>query len=122
MYDEISFDRHILFLKIRRAFLLIFLSIIGCIIGIILSTSLIEIVMLSENIRLPIIASSTLIFFLLALISTSKIKKEIKDEYWKFEVIKNLTSISKRLDHIEHVNGIKNAEHPKQVRFTKVEK
>ena len=105
MYDENSFGRHILFLKIKHAFLLIFFSIIGCIIGIILSTYLIGLVMLSENIRLPIITISTLIFFLWALISTSKIKKEIKDEYWKFEVIKNLTSIStnrlRQIDSLE---------------------
>lgn len=120
MYDEISFDRHILFLKIKRVFLLIFLSIIGCILGIIISTYLIELVMLSQSIRLPIIACSTLIFFGIALARTEKTRKEIKDETWKFEVLKSLSSISKKLDHIEHLNGIKTENHPKQVRFTKV--
>lgn len=120
MYDEILFDRHIFLLKAKRVFWLIFSSIIGCIIGIVASTYVIEIVMLSDNTRLPIIAGTTLFSFFIALLSTSKIKKEIKNEYWKFEVLKNLSIISKRLETLESQNGIKNQHHSKQVRFTKV--
>ena len=63
MYDEDSFSKHIFWMKFRRVFLLIFFSIIGCIIGIILSSYLIELLFLPQNIRIPIIAGATLIFF-----------------------------------------------------------
>lgn len=106
MYDEDAFSRHIFWMKFRRVFLLIFFSIIGCIIGIFLSAYLIELLLLSENIRIPIIAGATLLFFFLTLFSTTKINKDIQDGYWKIAVLRKLTLISKKLDALDNLQKL----------------
>lgn len=106
MYDEDSFNRHIFWMKFRRVFLLIFFSIIGCIIGIVLSSYLIELLFLPQNIRIPIIAGATLFFFFITLFSTSKISKDIQDGYWKIAVLRKLTLISKKLDALDNLEKL----------------
>lgn len=106
MYDEDSFSRHIFWMKFRRVFLLIFFSIIGCIIGIFLSAYLIELLFLPENIRIPIIAGTTLLLFFLTLFSTTKISKDIQDGYWKIAVLRKLTLISKKLDALDNLQKL----------------
>lgn len=106
MYDEDTFSRHIFWMKFRRVFLLIFFSIIGCIIGIFLSAYLIELLFLPENIRIPIIAGTTLLLFFLTLFSTTKINKDIQDGYWKIAVLRKLTLISKKLDALDNLQKL----------------
>ncbi len=106
MYDEDTFSRHIFWMKFRRVFLLIFFSIIGCIIGIFLSAYLIELLFLPENIRIPIIAGTTLLLFFLTLFSTTKINKDIQDGYWKIAVLRKLTLISKKLDSLDNLQKL----------------
>ena len=113
MYDEDSFSKHILWMKFRRVFLLIFFSIIGCIIGIILSSYLIELLFLPQNIRIPIIAGATLIFFFITLFSTYKINKDIQDGYWKMAVLRKLTLISKKLDALDNLKKLENLDYLK---------
>lgn len=113
MYDEDSFSKHIFWMKFRRVFLLIFFSIIGCIIGIILSSYLIELLFLPQNIRIPIIAAATLIFFFITLFSTYKINKDIQDGYWKMAVLRKLTLISKKLDALDNLKKLENLDYLK---------
>ena len=113
MYDEDSFSKHIFWMKFRRVFLLIFFSIIGCIIGIILSSYLIELLFLPQNIRIPIIAGATLIFFFITLFSTYKINKDIQDRYWKMAVLRKLTLISKKLDALDNLKKLENLDYLK---------
>lgn len=142
MYDEDSFNKHITWMKFKRIFSLIFFSILGCIIGIALSFYLIELLMFSSLIRIPIIAGSTLLLFFITLISTSKISIEIQDSYWKIAVLRKLTLISKKLDSLESLGKlddlnylkslnsnvsealteVKNNSKRKQVRFKRVTK
>ncbi len=142
MYDEDSFNRHIFWMKFRRVFLLIFFSIIGCTIGIFLSTYLIELLFLPENIRIPIIAGTTLLLFFLTLFSTTKISKDIQDGYWKIAVLRKLTLISKKLDALDNLQKlddlkvlkdldsnlsetlleVKNKPAKKQIKFKKISK
>lgn len=110
MYDEDSFNKHIFWMKFKRVFLLIFFSIIGCAIGIVLSSYLIELLLLPQKIRIPVIAGSTLIFFFLTLISTAKINKDIQDGYWKIAVLRKLTLISKKLDSLEVLEKLEKLE------------
>lgn len=106
MYDEDSFSKHIFWMKFRRVFLLIFFSIIGCAIGVFLSTYLIELVFLPIQIRIPIIAGSTLILFFITLFATSKINNNIQDGYWKIAVLRKLTLISKKLDNLDKLENL----------------
>lgn len=115
MYDEDTFNRHIFWMKFKRVFLLIFFSIIGCIIGIFLSAYLIELLFLPENIRIPIIAGFTLIFFFITLSSTAKISKDIQDGYWKIAVLRKLTLISKKLDSLDSLQKLENLDSLKNI-------
>lgn len=108
MYDEDSFSKHIFWMKFRRVFLLIFFSIIGCAIGVLLSSYLIELVFLPIQIRIPIIAGSTLVLFFITLFCTSKINKDIQDGYWKIAVLRKLTLISKKLDALDKLDKLEN--------------
>ncbi len=106
MYDEDSFNKHIFWMKFKRIFLLIFFSIVGCIIGIILSAYLIELLLMPAQVRVPIIAGSTLLLFFMTLLSTSKINKDIQDGYWKIAVLRKLTLISKKLDSLDSLGNL----------------
>lgn len=100
MYNENSFNNYIFWLKVRRAFLLILFSIIGCILGTILSEFFIEVLMLNESSKYLIITVSTLIFFSISLLLTINTSREIQDGYWKMAVLRKLTVISKKLDNL----------------------
>lgn len=113
MYDEDSFNKHIAWMKFKRVFILLFFSILGCIIGIALSFYLIELLMQPSFVRIPVVAGSTLLLFFLSLISTSKITSEIQDGYWKIAVLRKLTLISKKLDSLEGVGKLENLEYLK---------
>ena len=64
MYDEISMKSHIFWIKVRRVFLLIFLTAIGTGLGIIISDYIVNILLFSSILRPIIIISSAVIFLL----------------------------------------------------------
>lgn len=119
MYDEDSFIKHIFWMKVKRVFLLILFSIIGCAIGLVSSSYLIELLFFPQAIRIPFIAGATLFFFFITLISTSKITKDIQDGYWKMAVLRKLTLISKKLDALDNLEVHSSQ---KKIKFTKVTK
>ena len=105
MYDENSMKSHIFWIKVRRVFLLIFLTAIGTGLGIIISDYIVNILLFSSIFRPIIIISSAVIFLLIALLLTSQTGKEIEDGYWKIAVYKKLAIISKKLDALEKVDN-----------------
>lgn len=105
MYDENSMKSHIFWIKVRRVFLLIFLTAIGTGLGIIISDYIVNILLFSSILRPIIIISSAVIFLLMALLLTSQTGKEIEDGYWKIAVYKKLAIISKKLDALEKVDN-----------------
>lgn len=105
MYDEDSMKSHIFWIKVRRVFLLIFLTAIGTGLGIIISDYIVNILLFSSILRPIIIISSAVIFLLMALLLTSQTGKEIEDGYWKIAVYKKLAIISKKLDALEKVDN-----------------
>ena len=103
MYDETSFKNYIFWLQVRRVFLIILFSIIGCALGVVLSQFLVD-VLLFETSKVLIIIISTIIFFAMSLLITVGTSKEIQEGYWKMAVLRKLTVIGKKLDYLENLN------------------
>ena len=104
MYDENTFQNYIFWLKVKRVFLMIVLSIIGALIGILLSQSLIDLLLIvSASFRIIIILATTLLFFGISLLMTTNVSKDIQEGYWKIAVLRKLTVISKKLDYLENL-------------------
>ena len=103
MYDENSFKNYIFWLKVKRIFLMLIFSIIGCALGIVISQFLTDVLLLQLS-KPVIIAISTIIFFSISLLLTVGTGKEIQEGYWKMAVLRKLTVISKKLDNLEKLN------------------
>ena len=101
MYNEKSFENYIFWTKVRRVFLILLFSIIGCLIGIFIS-DIINTITINDNYRPIIISISTLSFFALSLLLTIGTAREVQDGYWKMAVLRKLTVMSKKLDNIEN--------------------
>lgn len=99
MYNEREFKEHIKHLKIRRILYLLIFSIIGSALGVIISDYIVDVLLFNQIWRVIIISISTLFFFWVATTMTSNTEKDIQDGYWKLEVMKNLNSISEKLDN-----------------------
>ena len=109
MYDENSFKNYIFWLQVRRIFLMLLFSIIGCALGVVLSQFLTD-VLLYEVSKPLVIAISTILSFAISILLTVGTGKEIQEGYWKMAVLRKLTVISKKLDNLENSNtGSKNA-------------
>lgn len=104
MYDETSFKNYIFWLQVRRVFLIILFSIIGCALGVVLSQFIVD-VLLFETSKILIIIISTIIFFAISLLITVGTSKEIQEGYWKMAVLRKLTVIGKKLDYLENLNS-----------------
>lgn len=105
MYDENTFQNYIFWLKVKRVFLMIVLSIVGALIGILLSQFLIDVLLVvASSLRAVIIAASTLLFFGISLLMTINVSKDVQEGYWKMAVLRKLTVISKKLDYLENLD------------------
>ncbi len=108
MYNEDSYIRHLTLLKIKKVFSMILFSIIGCIIGVLISSFIVTILMYDAILSPIIIAISTLLFFFISLLSTGNTSREIEDGYWRIAVLRKLTLISKKLDSLEKLEKLDN--------------
>ena len=108
MYSEKVFKNYIFWTKVRRIFVIIVLSAIGCFIGIFLSDLIKTLLVDNDKYRVIIIPVSTLLFFLISLLLTIGTAREVQDGYWKIAVLRKLTTISKKLDNYEIPNSLKN--------------
>ena len=106
MYNENSFKDYLFWIKVKRVFVIIAFSIIGCILGIISSSFVVDVLLFNNIFRVLIIAALTLLFFAIALLSTSNAGKEIQDGYWKIATLRKLTLISKKLDSLEKLDNL----------------
>lgn len=101
MYNEKSFENYIFWTKVRRIFLILLFSIIGCLVGIFVS-DIINTVTLNDSYRKIIISISTLFSFAISLLLTIGTAREVQDGYWKMAVLRKLTVMSKKLDNLEN--------------------
>lgn len=99
MYNEKDFKDHIKHLKARRILYMLIFSIIGSALGVIISDYIVDILLFNQIWRVIIISISTLFFFWVSTVMTSNTEKDVQDGYWKLEVMKNLNSISEKLDN-----------------------
>ena len=105
MYDENTFQNYIFWLKVKRVFLMIVLSIVGALIGVLLSQFLIDVLLIAvPALRVIMIAASTLLFFGISLLMTINVSKDVQEGYWKMAVLRKLTVISKKLDYLENLD------------------
>lgn len=106
MYNEDSFKSHLFWIQVKRIFFMIVFSIIGCILGVFISSYMIDVLLFDKIYRVIIIAISTLVFFSISLLITANTGKEVQDGYWKIAVLRKLTLISKKLDSLENLDNI----------------
>ena len=106
MYDENTFKNYIFWLKVKRVFFMIVLSIIGAFIGLAISELVVNVLLFDEYLKPIIITISTLLFFAISLLVTAGTGKEVQDGYWKIAVLRKLTVISKKLDNVQIVPSV----------------
>ena len=104
MYNENSFKNYIFWLKVRRIVLMLLFSVIGCLIGTLISEYLVNVLLVDYSIKVLVITTSTLIFFGFAVLLTINTAKEVQDGYWKIAFLRKLTVMSKKLDNIPSVD------------------
>ncbi len=100
MYSEETFKNYIFWLKVKRVFFILLFSVVGCLLGLLLSHVVIEILKFDANLKIVFVVACTLVFFALSLLLTAGTGKEVQDGYWKIAVLRKLTVISKKLDRI----------------------
>jgi len=98
MYSEKSFKNYIFWIQVKRLFVIILLSIIGAALGIVIGKFLESTIQVSQY-NNGIIAGTTIVFFLIANLSTASIGKEVQDAYWKIAVLRKLTVIQKDIEY-----------------------
>ena len=109
MYSEDAYLSSIFWMRVKRVFIMIALSIIGCVIGVVISSYLINILNFSSSLRIILIAGLTIGFFFIGVIFTSSISKEILDAYWRIAALRKLNAISKKLDSIQMSEAKRNS-------------
>lgn len=107
MYDENSMKSHIFWIKFKRVFLLIFFTIIGTSLGVVISDYIVNILLFPAFLRIIIVAVSAVLFLAFALLITANTGKEVQDSYWKIAVYKKLVVISKKLDNLDSSDKLK---------------
>ena len=101
MYNEKHFKNHILFIQIKRVFFMLIFSIIGCLIGVLSSSYIVDILLFDWNLKPLIIACSTILFFIISILITSNSSRYIQDCLWKIETLHTLNNLSDKLDSIK---------------------
>ncbi len=105
MYSEKHFRNHILCIKIKRVFFMLIFTIIGCLIGVVSSSYIVDILLFDWNLKPIIIAGSTIIFFIISLLITSNSSRYIQDCLWKIETMHTLNDLSDKLDSIKSLEN-----------------
>lgn len=119
MYNEDSYSRNLLWIKIKRIAFMVLFSIFGCLLGVLISVYVIDVLQFSPIYRIIIITVSTLLFFFISIASTANTGKEIQDGYWRIAVLRKLTLISKKLDSMENIEKILSNENIENLRNLK---
>lgn len=80
-------------------------TIIGCLIGVVSSSYIVDILLFDWNLKPIIIAGSTIIFFIISLLITSNSSRYIQDCLWKIETMHTLNDLSDKLDSIKSLEN-----------------
>ena len=100
MYSESSYKNYIFWIKLRQILLLVVFSIVGCLLGRLIGTYLVDVLLFDIKSLHISVTVSTLVFFFIACFLTRGTAKDVLDIYWKIAVLRKLTVISKKLDTI----------------------
>jgi len=107
MYSEKSYKNYIFWVQVKRIVVILLLSCIGAALGILIGKILESTIKLTSFNNM-IIAGSTIVFFLLALLLTVGTAKQVQDGYWRIAVLRKLTVIQKAVEQnnelLKHVN------------------
>lgn len=98
MYDEGTFKRHIIWLKVRRIIIVALFAILGCLVGFISSEMIVDTLDFDAKLRNIIFIVTTISGFLFGILCTEGSAIAIQDGYWKMAVLRKLTLISIKLD------------------------
>lgn len=98
MYDEGTFKRHIIWLKIRRIIIVALFAIFGCLVGFLISEMIVDTLNFDASLRNIIFIVTTISAFFLGILCTEGSAIAIQDSYWKMAVLRKLTLISIKLD------------------------
>ena len=107
MYSEKSYKNYIFWVQVKRIVVILLLSCIGAALGVLIGKILESTIKLTSFNNI-IIAGSTIVFFLLALLLTVGTGKQVQDGYWRIAVLRKLTVIQKALEQnnelLKHAN------------------
>ena len=104
MYNESTFKNYIFWIKVKRIFLIVVFSIVGALIGALVSQYVVDVLLFKAMYRTLIVGGSVLFFVAIALLLTANTGKEVQDGYWKIAVLRKLTVISKKLDYLDVID------------------
>ena len=97
MYSEKTYKNYIFWVQVKRVIVIILLSCLGAAIGVLIG-KILESTVKVTSFNNAIIAVSTIIFFLLAILLTVGTGKQVQDGYWRIAVLRKLTVIQKNLE------------------------
>ena len=106
MYTEKSYKHLLFWLKVKRIFLIFFITLLGAILGGVFSSYFVDILLFSNLSKEKIIIIFSAISFILSNIFTMNISKSIQDGYWRIAALRKLTLISKKLDDLNYLEDI----------------
>ncbi len=106
MYTEKSYKHLLFWLKVKRIFLIFFITIIGAILGGVFSSYFVDILLFNNLSKEKIIIIFSVISFILSNIFTMNISKTIQDGYWRIAALRKLTLISKKLDNLNYLEDL----------------
>ena len=106
MYTEKSYKHLLFWLKVKRIFLIFFITLLGAILGGVFSSYFVDILLFSNLSKEKIIIIFSVISFILSNIFTMNINKSIQDGYWRIAALRKLTLISKKLDNLNNLEDL----------------
>ncbi len=106
MYNENTFKNYIFWIRVKRLFLIVVFSVVGALIGAVISQYVVDVLLFKSMYRTLIVGGSVLFMLAIALLLTANTGKEVQDGYWKIAVLRKLTVISKKLDYLDNLDDM----------------
>ena len=104
MYNENTFKNYIFWIRVKRIFLIVVFSIVGALVGALISQYVVDVLLFKSMYRTLIVGGCVLFMVSIALLLTANTGKEVQDGYWKIAVLRKLTVISKKLDYLDNLD------------------
>ncbi len=103
MFKESSYKHLLFWLKVKRIFFIIFFTLVGSILGGVLSSYLVDVLMFYDISKNNIVLIFALVFFTFAIFFTTSISQAIQEGYWKIATLRKLTLMSKKRDSLQKI-------------------